>query len=56
MRLDASALSARYAQMILAGDTADPERFARLAERILEERTVSGGHTMASLLRGYRGN
>jgi len=38
MRLDPQGLSARYAQMVLSGDAADPEKFKRLAMRILSNR------------------
>jgi tetratricopeptide (TPR) repeat protein len=54
-RLDPASLSARYAQMVLDGDTADPERFARLADRVLEGYAATGGISMAALLRNYRG-
>lgn len=55
LRLDPASLSARYARMVLDGDTADPERFGRLADAILARREVGGGKTMADLLRSYRG-
>lgn len=55
LRLDPQSLSARYAQMVLSGDTSDPARFSRLAERILEGHHMGGGVTMAALLRRYRG-
>ena len=39
LRLDPQGLSAKYAQMVMSGDAADPERFKRLALRILATRT-----------------
>jgi len=39
LRLDAQGLSAKYAQMVMSGDVADPEKFKRLALRILSNRT-----------------
>lgn len=55
LRLDPTALSANYAVLVLAGDTNEPERFNRLAERILEDHEMAEGMTMAALLRKYRG-
>jgi hypothetical protein len=38
MRLDPDGLSAKYARMVLSGDAADPEKFKRLAMRLLSNR------------------
>ncbi|WP_256082030.1 tetratricopeptide repeat protein [Massilia sp. YIM B04103] len=50
LRLDPQSLSARYAQMVLAGDTSDPVRFRALAQRLLAGRPAPLGGTMADLL------
>lgn len=51
LRLDPQSLSARYAQMVLAGETADPARFRALAQRLLASRPAPLGQgSMADLL------
>ena len=49
-RLDPRGLSARYAQMVLSGEAADPAKFERTARRILSSRSLPGGFTIADLL------
>jgi tetratricopeptide (TPR) repeat protein len=51
--LDRDSLSARYAQMILAGQTEDPVRFRALALRLLSSRQVAFGASMADVLERY---
>lgn len=51
--LDGESLSARYAQMILAGQTEDPVRFRALAMRLLSSRQGAFGQNMADLLKQY---
>lgn len=53
LRLDRESLSARYAQMILSGEAADPERFGRLATKLLSRRPMPGGQTMADVVRRH---
>ena len=55
LRLDPKSLAAHYAQMVLSGDAADPERFNRLALKLLAGRRMPAGGDMASLLRGGDG-
>lgn len=50
LRLDPRGLSARYAQMVLSGEAADPQRFERTARRVLSSRSLPGGLTVADLL------
>jgi Flp pilus assembly protein TadD len=50
LRLDPEALSARYAQMVLSGEAADPSKFERAARRVLSSRSLPGGLTVADLL------
>lgn len=50
LRLDPQGLSARYAEMILSGEAADPARFDRAARRVLSSRSLPGGLTVADLL------
>ncbi|MDB5874629.1 MAG: hypothetical protein JWQ07_4071 [Ramlibacter sp.] len=50
LRLDAQCLSARFAQMVLAGDTADPVRFKQLAMRILAKQAGPFGVPVADIL------
>jgi tetratricopeptide (TPR) repeat protein len=47
--LDPRGLSARYAQMVLSGEAADPEKFDRAARRVLSSRSLPGGLTLADL-------
>ncbi|MTV41470.1 tetratricopeptide repeat protein [Duganella radicis] len=51
--LDRDSLSARYAQMILAGQTEDPERFRALAMRLLSSRQAAFGRSVGELLEQY---
>lgn len=51
LRLDADGLSARYAQMVLAGETADPVRFRALARRLLSTRRGALGQNLGDLLK-----
>lgn len=53
LRLDRESLSARYAQMILSGEAADPERFGKLAMKLLSRRPMPGGQTMADVVRTH---
>jgi tetratricopeptide (TPR) repeat protein len=48
--LDAQGLSARYAQMVLSGATADPARFRALAGRLLSSRKGAFGLNINELL------
>lgn len=49
--LDKNSLAARYAQMILAGDTLDPERFRALAMRLLRQHQTLSGESLADVVR-----
>jgi len=51
--LDGESLSARYAQMVLAGETADPQRFSRLAMRLLSSRQGAFGQNLAEIAKQY---
>ncbi len=50
LRLDGEGLSARYAQMVLSGATADPARFRVLAGRLLSSRKGASGLNLNELL------
>ncbi len=50
MRLDPRGLSARYAQLVLSGEAADPTQFERAANRVLSSRSLPGGLTVADIL------
>lgn len=50
LRLDPRGLSARYAQMVLNGDTADADKFEKSARRVLSSRSLPGGITLADLI------
>jgi tetratricopeptide (TPR) repeat protein len=50
LRLDPLGLSARYAQAVLSGDAADPERFARLARRVLGARHDVQGRVLSDMV------
>lgn len=50
LRLDAQGLSARYAQMLLSGETADPARFRSLALRLLAGRKTADGQNLADVV------
>lgn len=54
-RLDPEGLSAAYAAMILAGETADPLRFRTLARRLLSTRQSLLGQDLAQLLDQQQG-
>lgn len=51
--LDSESLSARYAQMVLAGETADPQRFSRLAMRLLASRQGAFGQNLAEIAKQH---
>lgn len=51
--LDAEGLSARYAQMILSGQTEDPARFRALAMRLLSTRQGAFGQNLGEVLERY---
>jgi predicted Zn-dependent protease len=48
--LDPSSLSARYAEMVLNGQTEDPQRFLRLAQRLLRSRENDFGQRLSDLV------
>ncbi len=50
VRLDPEGLTARYAQMILSGQTADPERFKAIADRLLRGRKTLSGESVADVV------
>lgn len=47
LRLDPEGLSAKYAQMVLSGVTNDPDKFRKLALRIISSRPSLMGATLA---------
>ena len=51
--LDRDSLSARYAQMVLSGQTEDPVRFRALAQRLLSSRQGAFGQNLGELLKQY---
>lgn len=51
--LDGDSLSARYAQMVLAGETADPQRFRKLALRLLSTRQGAFGQNLAEIAKQH---
>jgi tetratricopeptide (TPR) repeat protein len=53
--LDPQGLAARYAQMILGGQTEDPERFRQLARRLMQSRQGAFGRSLSDLLDVYVG-
>ncbi len=53
LRLDAGSLSARYAQMVLDGDVADPARFRALVQRLLASRQGLFGASLADMVQQY---
>ncbi len=53
LRLDPQGLSARYAQMVLSGQTADPERFRAIAHRLLSTRTTMTGENLATAVQRF---
>lgn len=56
LRLDPNGLSARYAQMVLSGEAADPERFRKIAFRLLSAHQALGGETVADVVQRHTGN
>jgi Flp pilus assembly protein TadD len=50
LRLDPLSLSARYAEAVLNGDASDPERFARLARRVLGARRDVEGRALSDMV------
>jgi Flp pilus assembly protein TadD len=48
--LDRDSLAARYAQMVLSGQTEDPERFRQLARRLMQTRQGAFGRTLSDLI------
>lgn len=56
LRLDPQSLSARYAQMVLSGVAADPEKFNALARRLLTGRAGPFGADLAQLVLSARGH
>ncbi|OEZ52854.1 tetratricopeptide repeat protein [Duganella sp. HH105] len=51
--LDKESLSARYAQMVLAGETADPQRFSKLAMRLLSSRQGAFGQNLGEIVKQH---
>ncbi|SFV16624.1 tetratricopeptide repeat protein [Pseudoduganella namucuonensis] len=51
--LDKQSLSARYAQMALAGELADPVRFRALAMRVLAGRAAPFGGSLADVMQSH---
>jgi tetratricopeptide (TPR) repeat protein len=56
LRLDRASLSARYAQMVLQGQTADPARFRALAFALLGTRTTATGESLAEHVKRHVDN
>ena len=56
LRLDPNGLSARYAQMVLSGEAADPERFKRIAYRLLSSHQALDGETIADVVQRHAGD
>lgn len=56
VKLDPDGLSARYAQMVLSGQTEDPVRFRALAGRLLSSRQGAFGQNLGELLERYEAN
>lgn len=50
LRLDPRCLSARYAEAVLNGDASDPERFTRLARRVLGARRDIEGRVLSDVV------
>ncbi|MBI3229331.1 MAG: tetratricopeptide repeat protein [Burkholderiales bacterium] len=53
LRLDRQGLAARYAEMVLSGVTADPERFRALAFRIMSKHPSSFGNNLAEVVQRF---
>ncbi|NRR31449.1 tetratricopeptide repeat protein [Oxalobacteraceae bacterium] len=51
--LDPQSLSARYAQMVLAGQTEDPVKFRALAMRLLASRQGAFGQNLAEIVKKF---
>lgn len=56
VRLDPKGLSARYAQMVLSGQTSDPERFKAIAYRLLAGRATTTGEDLAAVVKRHIGD
>ncbi len=54
--LDPQSLSARYAQMVLSGQTSDPERFKAIAYRVMGMHKTITGESLASLVKRQVGD
>jgi tetratricopeptide (TPR) repeat protein len=50
LRLDSAGLSARYAQMVLSGQTSDPEKFQAIALRLLGGYATPFGESLAAVV------
>jgi Flp pilus assembly protein TadD len=55
LRLDPQGLSARYAQMVLGGQTSDPERFRAIAYRLMAGRKSLSGEDLSALVKRHSG-
>lgn len=56
LRLDPGCLSARYAQMMLNGQTSDPERFKAIAYRFLAGHKTTSGESARDVVERMLGN
>ena len=56
LKLDRHSLAARYAQMVLSGDAADPERFSVLANKLLASHVSVRGEKLSDLVRRHAAN
>jgi tetratricopeptide (TPR) repeat protein len=50
LKLDPAGLSARFAQAVRSGEAADPQRFTRLARRVLGQRRTADGQSLADVV------
>ena len=55
MRLDPQGLSARYAQMVLSGQTSDPERFRAIAHRLMSSHKTLSGEDLSTVVKRVTG-
>lgn len=55
LRLDPQGLSARYAQMVLSGETADAERFKAIAYRLMGSHKTMTGENLATAVKRHVG-
>lgn len=55
VRLDPQGLSARYAQMVLNGQTADPERFRAIAHRLMASHQTLSGEDLSTVVKRLGG-